>query len=113
MSLYLETHIAYLLKHRSITILLFSEATHLNDWQLKSGLSQILRKQQKLLKIILQDGAHEKKWQPDVRLEEVSMLYFGILTILNIEMVLNPGVIDGLHFSHQMEELLRRILTAE
>lgn len=88
---YLCFHVQYLMKHRGITMLLFSEAAHFNDSKLKSLLASVLRAQKENLELIIQQGQQEKIWNQKVDKESVAMLYMGIPITLNIEMILEPG----------------------
>ncbi len=107
---FLCAHIQYLLKNKGITILLFSEAAHMNDAELKSHLREILMEQKQLVSKIFQDGIVEGGWDPGLQVENVAMLYMGIPITLNIEMVLNPTGIQTENFCNRMKLLLDRVL---
>ncbi len=103
-------HVTFLLENRGITILLFSEAAHLNDQQLKTALHQILSEQKQFISKIVQDGIVEGEWDSQLRVENVASLYMGIPITLNIELVLNPGSVQQEHFCQRMLSLLKRVL---
>ena len=107
---FLCTHITYLLENRGITILLFSEAAHMNDRELKMRLRNILLTQKQYIGKIIQDGIVEGQWDAELHVENVATLYLGIPITLNIELVLNPEGIDTDHFCQRMMGLLKRIL---
>jgi len=107
---FLCAHVNYLLAHRGITILLFSEATHMNDSELKRRLRNILLTQKQYVGKIIQDGIVEGQWDEELHVENVATLYMGIPITLNIELVLNPDGLDTDHFCQRMLCLLKRIL---
>ena len=53
---YLCKNVKYLKENRGITILLFSEATHLGDRELKDKLNQILSEQKQFIIKMVKDG---------------------------------------------------------
>lgn len=110
LSEFLCQHISYLVDHRGITILIFSEAAHMNDSALKDRLHQILIQQKQLISKIIQDGIVEGIWDPELRVENVAMLYMGIPISLNIELVLSSDGVITENFCKRMECLLKRIL---
>lgn len=61
---YLCANVTYLRENRGVTILLFSEATHLGDKQLKEKLSQILYQQKQFIIKIVKDGIVDGVWNP-------------------------------------------------
>jgi AcrR family transcriptional regulator len=107
---FLCAHIQYLLKNKGINILLFSEATHMNDGELKSHLRAILLEQKQFVSKIIQDGIIAGRWDPELRVENVAILYMGIPITLNIELVLNPKGIETENFCQRMKGLLDRVL---
>jgi AcrR family transcriptional regulator len=107
---FLCTHIQYLLKNNGITILLFSEAAHMNDSELKSHMRAILLEQKQFVSHIIQDGIVAGIWDPELRVENVAMLYMGIPITLNIELVLNPQGVQTENFCQRMKGLLDRVL---
>jgi len=85
---FLCRHIKYLIENIGKTILLFSEAAHLNDSQLKSGLRDILLTQKEYIIRIVKQGMDEGIWDKSLNIENVATLYMGIPISLNIEMIL-------------------------
>lgn len=110
---FLCTHIRYLVEKKGVTILLFSEAAHLNDSALKKRLHNILVQQKQLVSKILQDGIVEGVWDEKLHVENVAMLYMGIPISLNIELVLNAEGLDTDNFCKKMMCLLGRVLEKE
>jgi len=102
--------IKYLIYNKGVTILLFSEATHANDSELKANLLQILRAQKKLLKQIVNEGILKGIWSKDVNLDDFATIYMGIPVMLNIEMILNKETFKHEDFCKKMFALLERIL---
>ncbi len=102
--------IKYLTDNKGITLLLFSEASHNNDVQLKQALTQIFNSQKKLLSKIILDGIAEGVWDESVPVESVAMLYMGIPVSLNIELILNSGLIDSSNFCNKMFQLMNKML---
>ena len=107
---FLCTHIEFLIEHRGITILLFSEAAHMNDTKLKHKLRSILLTQKQYVSKIIQDGIVEGLWDAELHVENVASLYLGIPITLNIELVLNPQEVQTENFCKRMICLLERIL---
>ncbi len=107
---FLCTHVTYLLQNRGITILLFSEAAHMNDTRLKQHLHEILMEQKQYISKIIQDGIVEGIWDPAIRVENVAMMYMGIPITLNIELVLNPDGVRQENFCKNMIYLLNRAI---
>ena len=107
---FLCAHVSYLIKNKGITILLFSEATHLNDNELKNYLHTTLNKQREFISQILHDGIKEGLWSPELNVENVAHLYLGIPITYNIEMVLNPKNFVADDFCKNMLCLLNRVL---
>ncbi len=107
---FLCTHVSYLIAHRGITILLFSEAAHLNDEELKQQLHQILLLQKQYVSKIIQDGIVSGEWDPEVQVENVAILYMGIPITLSIEMVLNANWLKTENFCRRMLTLILRAL---
>ncbi len=107
---FLCRHISYLIDNKGITILIFSEAAHMNDPTLKERLHQILIQQKQLISKIIQDGIVEGHWDPELSIEDVAMLYMGIPISLNIELVLNRNNVNTKNFCKNMEYLLNRVL---
>ena len=110
---FLCTHVKYLIANKGITILLFSEAAHTNDPELKSRMLKILNGQKQLAKKIIQDGIVAGEWDSSLQVENVAMLYMGIPISLNIEIVLNPAGVDTQNFCKRMMCLLERTMKKE
>ncbi len=95
---------------QAITTLIFSKAAHMNNSALKDQLHQIIILQKQLISKLIQDGIVEGIWDPDLRVENVAMLYMGIPISLNIELVLSINGVNTENFCKRMECLLKRIL---
>jgi len=102
--------IKYLIYNKGVTILLFSEATHANDSDLKEKLLEILKAQKNLLKQIVTEGINHGSWDKNLDLDAFAILYMGIPVILNIELVLNKEKFNHEDFCNKMFVLLERIL---
>jgi len=107
---FLCTHVRYLIENKGITILLFSEAAHMNDAELKQHLFKILTEMRQYISKIIQDGIVEGDWDSRLKVENVAMLYLGIPITLNIEMVLDPAGVHEDDFCKKMMCLLKRVL---
>jgi AcrR family transcriptional regulator len=107
---YLCKNVKYLKENRGITILLFSEATHLGDRELKDKLNQILSEQKQFIIKMVKDGIVEGIWNKKVNPEDVAMLYMGIPIIFNIELVLNKTRINVDNFCNRMYTLILSLL---
>lgn len=102
--------IKYLINNKGITILLFSEASHSNDTNLKEKLVKILKAQKTLLIQIVQQGVSKGVWSKQINVNDFATIYMGIPVILNIEMVLNKENFNHKEFCDKMYLLLERIL---
>jgi len=102
--------VKYLIHNKGITILLFSEATHTNDSNLKEKLLQVLKAQKTLLKQIVAEGVSKRLWNKNINIDDFATIYMGIPVILNIEMVLNKETFNNEEFCKRMFSLLERIL---
>lgn len=107
---FLCSHIQYLIENKGITILLFSEAAHLNDSQLKKGLREILLTQKEYISRIIKQGMNEGIWDKSLNVENVAALYMGIPISLNIEMILQPVEPKKEKFCERMICLIKRAL---
>lgn len=107
---FLCIHIKYLIENKGVTILLFSEAAHMNDSQLKKGLREILLTQKEYISRIIKQGMNEGVWDKSLNVENVATLYMGIPISLNIEMILEPGVTKQEKFCERMIGLIKRAL---
>ncbi len=107
---FLCAHVRYLIEHKGITMLLFSEAANSGDPELKSRMLNILNTQKQLAKKIVQDGIVAGEWDSSLQVENVAMLYMGIPISLNIELVLNPYDVNTENFCKKMMCILERAL---
>ncbi len=107
---FLCKHVTYLKENRGITILLFSEAAHLGDKELKDKLSQILSEQKQLVSKIVKDGIAEGVWDKNVNAEDIAVIYMGIPITFNIELVLNKSGLNMNNFCKRMFALILRSL---
>ncbi|MGK9476400.1 TetR/AcrR family transcriptional regulator [Melioribacter sp. OK-6-Me] len=107
---FLCKHIKYLVENRGITILLFSEAAHMNDSQLKSGLRDILLTQKEFISRIIKQGMNEGLWDKSLNIDNVATLYMGIPISLNIEMILQKVEPKKEKFCEKMICLIKRVL---
>jgi AcrR family transcriptional regulator len=107
---YLCKNVKYLRENRGITILLFSEATHLGDKELKEKLNQILSEQKQFIIKMVKDGIAEGIWNKDINPDDMAMLYMGIPITFNIEMVLNKSSLNMDNFCKRMYNLIIKAL---
>ena len=107
---YLRTNVKYLKENRGITILLFSEATHLGDQELKDKLNQILLQQKHFIVKMVKDGAAEGVWDKKLKPEDIATLYMGIPITYNIEFVLNKNKVNIDEFCKRMFKLILKRL---
>lgn len=107
---FLCTHVRYLIKNKGITILLFSEAAHMNDKELKINLHSILSEQKTLIEKIVTDGIKKGNWSKKVIPQDFATVYMGIPITLNIELVLNPEKNVIQNFCKRMNGLMLKIL---
>ena len=102
--------VKYLINNKGINMLLFSEASHNNDVELKNNLLQIFNNQKKLVSKIILDGIALGDWDESIPVENVAMLYMGIPVSLNIELVLSGGEFHIDNFCARMMQLLLKML---
>ncbi len=107
---YLCKNVKYLKENRGITILLFSEATHLGDKELKEKLNQILAEQKQFIIKMVKDGVAEGVWDKNISPGDVAMLYMGIPITFNIELVLNNNGLNVDNFCKRMYILILKVL---
>ncbi len=103
---FLCKNVDYLKKNRGVTILLFSEATHLGDNDLKETLNTILMEQKLFVKKIIKDGINEGLWNKKISTEDFATLYLGIPITFNMEMILNKDRFVADNFCKRMYSLL-------
>ncbi len=107
---YLCRNVRYLKENRGVTILLFSEATHLGDKELKEKLNQILLEQKQFIIKMTKDGIAEGLCDKNINPEDVAMLYMGIPIMFNIEMILNKSGLNVDNFCQRMYSLILKTL---
>jgi len=107
---YLCRNVKYLKENRGVTILLFSEATHLGDKELKEKLNQILLEQKQFIIKMVKDGITEGFCDKNVDPEDVAILYMGIPIMFNIEMILNKSGLNVDNFCQRMYSLILKTL---
>lgn len=107
---FLCRNVQYLKENRGITILLFSEATHLGDEELKNKLYGILTEQKQLIKKIVTEGITEGVWNQSVNPEDVAVIYMGIPISFNIELVLNKKALKTDKFCNRMYQVILKSL---
>ena len=107
---FLCAHINYLYKHQGITILLFSEAAHMNDFLIKEQLNGILKEQKLLISKIIRDGKSEGAFNKSLDEKMVATLYSGIPLSFNVETVLNKNKFNVKKFCANMYNLLSNVL---
>jgi len=107
---YLCVNVKYLKENKGVTILLFSEATHLGDKELKEKLNQILSEQKQLIIKMVKDGIGEGVWDKKVDPEDIAILYMGIPITFNIELVLNKTGLNVDKFCKRMFDLMLKVL---
>lgn len=108
---YLCQNVKYLKENRGITMLLFSEAAHLGDKELKDKLNQILAEQKQFIIKIIKDGISEGVWNKSVNAEDIAIIYMGIPITFNIEYILNKNELNADNFCKRMYTLILRTLT--
>ncbi len=107
---YLCRNVKYLKQNRGITILLFSEATHLGDKELKDKLNQILSEQKQFIIKMVKDGIAEGVWDKKINPGDVAIIYMGIPITFNIELVLNKSELNVDNFCKRMYALILKTL---
>ena len=110
LSSFLCQTVTYLTQNKGITMLMFSEASHFNDTDLKNDLLQIFNNQKKLVSKIVLDGIALGIWDESIPVENVAMLYMGIPVSLNIELVLSGGEFHIDNFCARMMQLILKML---
>lgn len=102
--------VKYLTQNKGITMLMFSEASHNNDADLKNSLQQIFNTQKMLVSKIILDGIALGIWDESIPVEHVAMLYMGIPVSLNVDLILSGGEFQANNFCQQMLQLLTKML---
>ena len=108
---FLCRHVKYLIDNRGITILLFSEAAHMNDKELKETLHEILSEQKSLIGKIIKDGMSEGLWNKKLDPDDVATVYMGIPITLNIDLILNEDKFNMQGFCKRMFFLMQRMMS--
>ncbi len=107
---YLCQNVKYLKDNRGVTILLFSEATHLGDKDLKEKLNQILAQQKQFIIKMIKDGISDGSWDKSINADDLAVIYMGIPITFNIELVLNKSSLNVDNFCKRMFTLILKIL---
>lgn len=107
---YLNCHIEYIVKNKGISVLLFSEAAHLNHKAIRARLRSILSEQESLIRGIVQDGINEKIFKQLNNVKDITVLYMSIPIALNVEMIFNKPDVTVKNFSERMFNLIIKIL---
>lgn len=107
---YLCYNITYLSKHKGITILLFTEASHFDDKEMKRKLNHIFNAQRELVAKIIKEGVKNGKWNKNISIEAVTQLYMGIPVTYNINLVLSGKKTSNKVFCTSMMKLFEHIL---
>jgi len=108
---FLCEHVKYLIENKGITILLFSEAAHMNDKELKNTLHEILSEQKSLIIKTIKDGVGEGLWNKKLDVNDIATIYMGIPITFNIELTLNPDKFNLTNFCRRMFFLMLRMLS--
>ncbi len=108
---FLCSHVKYLIENKGITILLFSEAAHMNDKDLKDNLREILSEQKSLISKIIRDGIAEGLWNRKLVVDDIATIYMGIPITLNIELILNEDKFNMQGFCKRMFFLMQRMMS--
>jgi hypothetical protein len=103
--------VKYLIENKGITILLFSEAAHMNDKELKDNLHEILSEQKSLISKIIKDGMAEGLWNKKLDGDDIATIYMGIPITLNIELILNADKFNIHNFCKRMFFLMQRMMS--
>jgi AcrR family transcriptional regulator len=100
----------FLADNKGITLLMFSELSNENNPLLKKKLLQIFNSQKNLVSKIVLDGISSGLWSEDIIVEDLAKLYMGIPISLNIELILQNGVLNSEAFSERMFHLMLKML---
>jgi len=80
--------ISYLTENNGITILLFTEASQVNDVEMIEKLKYLFKAQTDVVAKIINDGIKEGIWNRNIAIEDVTTLYMGIPITHNIKLIL-------------------------
>lgn len=108
--MFLMCHTKYLVKNKGVSILLFSEAAHLNYREVRKRFHSIISEQEMLISTIIKDGIKEGKWDRKADIEDIAILYRSIPISLNVEIVINEHDIAVKNFCKRMNNLFLKIL---
>jgi AcrR family transcriptional regulator len=108
---FISSTVNYLTGNKGVTMLLFSEASYNNDKILKDQLFQIFNSQKQLLSKIILDGMAIGKWDENLAVEYVAILYMGIPVSLNVDQTLSGDELYPRKFSDSMFKLLLKTLS--
>ena len=107
---FLCSNITYLTEHKGITILLFTEASHSEDKEMKEKLNQIFNCQRKLVGQIIEQGIETNVWDKNISVEAVTQLYMGIPITYNINLILSENHSHDTDFCNKMMSIFERML---
>jgi len=107
---FLCSNINYLMEHNGITILLFTEASHADDYEMMAKLNLIFDSQRELVGKIINDGISEGIWNKNISIDSVTQLYMGIPITYNINLILSNKKSHNQDFCKEMMNLFERIL---
>ncbi len=107
---FLSVHVKYLLANKGITLLLFSEAAHMNDSKLKREFRDIFLSLKGYVSEIIKQGMNENLWDRSLSIESAATLYLGIPTSLNMELILQTDTFNQECFCERMYTLILRAL---
>ncbi len=105
---FLVVHVKYLIANRGITMLLFSEAAHMNDSKLKREFRDIFLSLKGYVSKIIRQGIDEHIWDESLNIDSATTLYLGIPISLNMELILHTGEFNQERFCERMQTLLVR-----
>lgn len=103
----------YFVDHRGMAILLFSEASTKNDAVMLEKLNLIYSEHRSLVGQIIEDGINLGIWDKDAPVDDVTFLYMGIPSSLNINLVMSGASVDKEDFCERMLALMQRMLRVE
>lgn len=107
---FLHTHITYLVHNRGISVLLFSEAAHLNYKELRNRLHSILSEQRSLISKIIKEGISEGTWKREVNIDDAAILYMGILIVFSVRLFLSEKEVPASTYCRRMFNLMTELL---
>ncbi len=105
---FLVVHVKYLIANKGITMLLFSEAAHMNDSKLKREFRDIFLSLKGYVSKIIRQGIDEHIWDESLNIDSATTLYLGIPISLNMELILHTGEFNQERFCERMQSLLVR-----